>query len=173
MGNQEKSLLIAATDFPTVRGMSTSTRRGTPRHAGREWLADAHPTPDDALRSWSAGGLASIPTGRLWLAAEAPLLRTVVAMQRVPPKRLGPVLAYPEAECAWWLIPPDDAHQLDDVARFTVHPPGWPLYCPPLNRPAGGRVWLERPDGSGRLTDPIVLGAAFGPAGRLPAEAHG
>lgn len=153
--------------------MAISNRRVTRRHAGRDWLASAHPTPENVHRAWSVGELALIPTGRLWLAAQAPLPRTVAAMQRIPPEQLGPVLAYPEAERAWWLIPPDTADQLDDVARLTVHPPEWPLYCPALNRPVDGRVWLERPDGSGRLTDPIVLGAAFGPAGRLPAEAHG
>jgi hypothetical protein len=33
--------------------------------------------------------------------------------------------------------------------------------------------WLEKPDGSGKLTDPVDLGAVFGRAGHLPTEARG
>ncbi|MGW1863737.1 hypothetical protein [Streptomyces collinus] len=32
----------------------------------------------------------------------------------------------------------------------------------------GGRWWLAIPDGTGHLTDPILLGAAFGPGGYRP-----
>ncbi|MCX4972189.1 hypothetical protein [Streptomyces sp. NBC_00620] len=153
--------------------MATSTRNPGTRYAGRDWLAECAPTPDAVHRAWSAGELALVPSGLRWLVVEAPLLPSVDAMQRMPPDGLGPVLAYPAAERAWWLVPLDAAEHLDDVARLTVHPPLWPLYCPPVNRPTNGRVWLARPHGSGRLTDPTVLGACFGPGGRLPAEAFG
>jgi hypothetical protein len=73
----------------------------------------------------------------------------------------------------WWLLPPTLGEELDDVRTITVHPRGWVLRCPPVLYPVRGRVWLERPDGSGRLTDPVLLGAALSPGGgpRLPEEA--
>ncbi|MGO4420516.1 hypothetical protein AB4Z54_17760, partial [Streptomyces sp. MCAF7] len=83
------------------------------------------------------------------------------------------VLADPELETAWWLVTADITDQLDDVRHLHVMPSGGALHCPPVLYPVDGRVWLERPDGTGRLTDPILLGAAFGPGGRLPAEALG
>nr|WTB34022.1 hypothetical protein OG781_35040 [Streptomyces sp. NBC_00830] len=64
-----------------------------------------------------------------------------------------------------------------DYLRFelwgTPHNRGWPLRCPPVERYMDGYGWLEKPDGAGKLTSPIVLGAAFGPGGglRLPAQA--
>lgn len=159
--------------MPTVLVMATRTHNPDARHAGRDWLADCAPAPDAVHRAWSGGELALIPSGEHWLAVEASFLRTLDAMQRIGPDDLGPVLAFPAAEHAWWLVPLDAAEQLDDIPRLTVHPPAWPLYCPPVNRPVRGRVWLSRPNGSGRLTDPTMLGACFGPGGRLPAEAFG
>ncbi|MEH0627892.1 hypothetical protein [Streptomyces stelliscabiei] len=153
--------------------MATRTRNPGTRYAGRDWLADCAPDPDTVRRAWSSGELALVPSGDHWLVVEAPLLGSVDAMQRMPPDILGPVLAHPAAERAWWLVPTDAAECLDDIARLTVRPPGWLLYCPPVNRPTNGRVWIERPHSSGRLTDPTLLGACFGPGGRLPAEVSG
>ncbi|WP_179202351.1 hypothetical protein [Streptomyces caniscabiei] len=153
--------------------MATRTHKPGTRYAGRDWLADCAPAPDTVRRAWSAGELARVPSGVRWLAVEAPFFHTMDAMQRIPPDVLGPVLAYPAAECAWWLVPLDAEEHLDDVARLTVHPSGWPLHCPPVNRPTHGRVWLARPHGSGRLTDPTMLAACFVPGGRLPAEVLG
>ncbi|MFE7710640.1 hypothetical protein ACFU6I_33780 [Streptomyces sp. NPDC057486] len=98
---------------------------------------------------------------------------TVAAMQRTGPDRLGPVLVHPSADRAWWLVPPGAEEVLDDLPRLTVHPECWPLRCPPAERYIDGYGWLEKPDGSGKLTSPTVLGAAFAPGGglRLPAGA--
>lgn len=92
-------------------------------------------------------------------------------MQRIGPDRLGPVLVHPSSDLAWWLVSCTAMEELADLGRITVHPAGWELRCPPADRYVDGWGWLEKPDGSGRLTDPTVLGAAFGPGGRLPAEA--
>jgi len=95
-------------------------------------------------------------------------------MRRIGGDRLGPVLADIHTDRAWWLLPFDLAGELDDVRQITVRPHGWTLRCPPVLYALDDRVWLEAPDGSGRLTDPILLGAALGPGGpRLPAEAFG
>ncbi|MGW1409665.1 hypothetical protein [Streptomyces sp. NPDC002403] len=88
-------------------------------------------------------------------------------MQRIGPDRLGPVLVYPSADLAWWLVPRGAEVSLADLGRLTVQPEGWALRCPPTDRCMDGRGWMERPDGSGDLTDPVVLGAAFGPGGPM------
>ncbi|MEV5677094.1 hypothetical protein [Streptomyces sp. NPDC052179] len=94
-------------------------------------------------------------------------------MQRVGSGRLGPVLVYPEADLAWWLVPLGADQELADIRAITVRTSPWELLCPPAHAYMNGRGWLETPDGSGALTDPAVLGAAFGPGGpmRLPASA--
>ncbi|MGP4087633.1 hypothetical protein [Streptomyces sp. KR55] len=93
---------------------------------------------------------------------------------RIPEQQRGPVLADPDLDKTWWLVPLDAAEELAHVRQVTLQPAGWTLGCPPTGRQVAGRWWLWRPDGSGRLTDPAVLAAAFGPGGyRLTEEALG
>lgn len=140
--------------------------------AGQDWLLTCAVHPADVLRTWDAEELAEFPTGPRWCVAEAPLLRSVEAIARIGGDRIGPVLADIHRDVAWWLLPPDLTDELDDIRRLTVRPPGWVLKCPPVLYSVNGRWWMERPDGSGRLTDPVLLGAAFSPGGaRLSAEA--
>jgi hypothetical protein len=143
--------------------------------AGQDWLRSCTASPATVQRAWAAEELAALTTGEHWRVAEAPLLPTVDALKRIGSNRLGPVLADVTVQLAWWLLPTSLGDELDDVRQLTVRPRGWVLKCPPVLYSLDGRLWLERPDGSGRLTDPILLGAAFGPGGgpRLPAEAFG
>lgn len=140
--------------------------------AGQDWLLTCATHPTDVQRAWDAEELAEFPTGPHWRVAEAPLLRSVEAIARIRGDRIGPVLADIHRDVAWWLLPPDLTDDLDDIRPVTVRPAGWVLKCPPVLYSVNGRWWIERPDGSGQLTDPTLLGAAFGPGGaRLPMEA--
>ncbi|MEU8952083.1 hypothetical protein [Streptomyces sp. NPDC048489] len=109
------------------------------------------------------------------MVAETTLTHAMDALKRISEDRRGPVLSDVTQGIAWWLLPPTLSNDLDDVRAVTVRPRGWFLRCPPVLYPVRGRVWIERPDGAGRLTDPVLLGAALGPGGgpRIPAEAFG
>lgn len=148
---------------------------GRSHEAGDAWLADCSDRPDLVREAWGVEALASITTGRCWLAAEVQLVSVLSAMKRVPSKHLGPVLADPTVDLAWWLVTLDAAPHLADIRQVTARPVGWPLRCPPTGWQLCGRLWLNRPDGSGHLTDPALLGAALGPDSgpRLPSEAFG
>lgn len=140
---------------------------------GQDWLLSCTDQPTTVRRLWDTEELAPFPSGRHWRVVEAPLLRSVHAMKRISSNRLGPVLADVETNRAWWLVSPSLADELDDVRALHVRPAGWVLTCPPVLYSVVGRGWLQRPDGTGRLTDPLLLGAAFGPGGsRFPAEAR-
>ncbi|MET7700329.1 hypothetical protein [Streptomyces sp. NPDC005485] len=144
--------------------------------AGDAWLADCAEQPDLVREAWDVQALATIRTGVHWLAAESPIVAVLAALKRMPPGRLGPVLADPTTEQAWWLVPLGAGEHLAGTRQIRVRPAGWPLRCPPTGWQLCGRFWLQRPDGSGKLTDPVLLGAALGPEGsgpRLPAEAFG
>lgn len=154
--------------LPNVQVMASRTR-----NPGSEWLALSSPNPVRTHRAWAAGELAPLQSGRLWHAMEVDLRRSVDAMQRVAPDRLGPVLVHPSADLAWWLVPCASVEELAGVDFLTVHVAGRPLRCLPAERYVDGLGWLEKPDGSGRLTDPAVLGAVFRPGGRLRAGAFG
>ncbi|MFD3412371.1 hypothetical protein [Streptomyces cyaneofuscatus] len=143
------------------------------RNPGTDWLASCAPDPVQVHHSWDRDEFALVRSGALWVAVEAAITPTVTAMQRIGPDCLGPVLVYPGADRAWWLLPPGVADLLADLPQLAVHPAGWGLRCPPADRYVDGPGWLEEPDGSGQLTNPAALGAAFGPAGstRHPAGA--
>ncbi|MEU6230448.1 hypothetical protein [Streptomyces sp. NPDC047042] len=142
--------------------------------AGQDWLLSCALHPADVQGAWDTEELAEFPTGPHWRVAEAPLLRSVEAISRIGADRIGPVLADVHRDVAWWLLPPDLTDELDDIHRLTVRPDGWVLKCPPVLYSVTGRWWLERPDGSGRLTNPVLLGAALSPGGApLPLEAFG
>ncbi|MCT9010017.1 hypothetical protein [Streptomyces rhizosphaerihabitans] len=145
------------------------------RQAGQDWLLSCADTPAETRSLWDADELGAFPTGGHWTAGETSLARTMDAVKSIPPARRGPVLADCNQGIAWWLLPPTLTDELDDVCTITVRPRGWLLRCPPVLYPVRGRVWIERPDGSGRLTDPVLLGAALGPGGgpRLSTEAFG
>lgn len=141
------------------------------QQAGQEWLLSCAPDPQPVLRAWDLEQFAEIPTGSHWLIAEAPLVRSVQAIQRIKPHCLGPLLGDVHRDVAWWLLPARLTDELDGVRQITVHPVGWILHCPPVPHSLEGRWWIEPPDGTGLLTNPTALGAAFGPGGfRLPSE---
>lgn len=133
--------------------------------AGDAWLADCSAHPDLVREAWRVEALAPIATGVRWLAAETPLIPAMHALARMRDEQRGPLLAEPDTERAWWLVPADAVEELADVRQVTVRPTGWPLHCPPTGWHQCGRLWLHRPDGSGWLNDPTLLGAAFGPGG--------
>ncbi|MFF5001682.1 hypothetical protein ACFY3G_02545 [Streptomyces phaeochromogenes] len=143
--------------------------------AGDAWLASCAENPDLVREAWALGALAHIRTGKHWLAAEAPLATVLTAMNRIPVLRRGPTLVDPSIDLAWWLVPLDSEERFRRVNAVTVHPIGSPLLCPPTGAPACGRFWVNWPDGSGHLTDPVQLAAVLGIGGgpRLPAEAFG
>lgn len=140
--------------------------------AGNAWLSRCSAHPASVRRAWRQETLAEIASGEYWLVAETVLITAMHALKRIKPDDQGPVLADPELDMAWWLVPLEAAEELADVRQLTVQPQGWKLRCPPAGRHIDGRLWLSRPDGSGLLTDPAVLAAALGPGGayRLPSE---
>ncbi|MEU6376831.1 hypothetical protein [Streptomyces sp. NPDC046909] len=140
--------------------------------AGQDWLLSCASDPEDVEREWELDEFAEIPSGPHWRVAEAPLPATMSAIHRVGPDRIGPILGDVYSDTAWWLLPPDLEDDLGDVRLLKVHPAGWLLRCPPVLRSLRGRWWIERPDGSGRLTNPALLAPAFGSGAgsRLPSE---
>ncbi|WP_257578624.1 hypothetical protein [Streptomyces sp. JJ38] len=117
---------------------------------GNVWLAETAGQPDGVRRVWRNEDLAAISTGRAWLALGAPLLRSVDFMQPLNRAgQLGPMLAYPEADRSWWLVPLDAENAVADLPMLTVRPAGWRLLCPPADGYARGRVWPERRTAAG------------------------
>lgn len=166
MRNHAQSARGHAIVLPTVLDMTHPPMRFTEVYeVGDAWLADCSAHPTLVRMTWNKEALAPIAAGTRWLAAETKLLPTMHALNRIRGEHRGPVLADVETDTAWWLVPLVAAEELADVRQITVQPTGWTLSCPPTGWGVEGRLWLHRPDGSGLLTDPAVLAAAFGPGG--------
>ncbi|MBM7091043.1 hypothetical protein JTP67_21365 [Streptomyces sp. S12] len=148
--------------------MPQPTRPTAQYAAGDAWLADCHALPAHVWKAWHADALAPIASGAHWLVAESTVARGLPAASRIPERRRGPVLIDPYGDRTWWLVPLEAATELADIRQVTVMPPGWVLHCPPVGREVERLHWLWSPDGSGLLTDPAVLAAAFGPGGYRP-----
>ncbi|WP_227025967.1 hypothetical protein [Streptomyces fodineus] len=136
--------------------------------AGDTWLADCGERPALVRAAWDEERLALVVSGARWLVAESRLTRGWPAASRLRDSPHGPVLADPDADKMFWLVPLDAAEELSDVRHLVVHSAGWSLSCPPTGRQVDGRFWLWRPDGSGDLNDSARIAAAFGPRDYRP-----
>lgn len=132
-----------------------------PVREGMDWLLSCAPDPAAVQQAWDAGQLAAIPTGPHWRVAETQLSRSMRALRHLGSTPFGPVLTDIDRTLSWWLLQPSLADELGGTVGVYVHPAGWELHCPPVTHALGGRSWLAIPDGSGQLTDPAVLSAAF------------
>lgn len=140
-----------------------------------EWLAAAAPDPVSCRWEWERNPLATalLPAGRLW--------DVLVLGRRLGPPTLdvlrrmaggtGPVLAdFGTARTGFFVPAGTTGHWLGTGVRG-VGAGGW-IVVPYPGRPTGGVRWLVPPDGSGRLTDPVLLETALHEAaGRLAADA--
>ncbi|MGE9695312.1 hypothetical protein [Streptomyces sp. NRRL F-5630] len=132
---------------------------------GCRWLTHTVANPQQALRTWTHDDrLVPVPSTGARRVAQAPLCPSIDAMCAIRPTGApGPVLASVREPLARWLVPAEEADDLADLRRLTVHPRGWALDSP--HEGIGSRrLWLLPPDGSGQLTPAAPLGAAFGPA---------
>lgn len=139
-------------------------------HVGNEWLAALSTSPSAVRKSWDAGALARLcmPEGGAWTVGELGLIRTLAAINSLSKAAvLGPVLASPGNDRAWWLFPADARQHLADITDLTLYEPGDCFLMPPVTHPMHSRAWIELPDGSGRLTDPAALGAVLSRTHRL------
>lgn len=139
-------------------------------HPGNDWLTTLSTHPPAIRQSWEAGNLARlcVPADGAWTVGELGLVRTLAALDRLSRAGvLGPVLASPSAERAWWLLPAAAQEHLADITDLTLYKPGDCFLTPPATLPLHSRAWIELPDGSGRLTDPVALGAVLSRTHRL------
>ncbi|GGW19945.1 hypothetical protein GCM10018980_26240 [Streptomyces capoamus] len=144
-----------------------------------EWLASVAPDPDACRRQWERSplGVALLPAGRAWDVLILPGdlgLRTLDVLSRVL-DRPGPVLADFGDDRVGFFVPPGTAARWLGTGIRAAGSGTW-IVVPYPGRATRGVRWLVPPDGSGTLTDPVLLElvmheAAAGPAGRR--EGHG
>ncbi|MEU5718435.1 hypothetical protein AB0G71_22100 [Streptomyces sp. NPDC020403] len=137
---------------------------GTEAGAAVRWLASAAPDPEVCRGEWERDpqGIALLPAGKRWdvliLPGELgyPTLDVLTRLLDRP----GPVLAdFGEDRMGFFVPPGTAAHWLGSGVRGAGQ--GTWIVVPYPGRTVGGVRWLIPPDGSGTLTDAVVLELAM------------
>ncbi|WP_431041906.1 hypothetical protein ACQUSR_08255 [Streptomyces sp. P1-3] len=137
-------------------------------NAGRgalEWLVSAAPDPGACRWEWerSPSGAALLPAGRLWDVLVLPGelgTATLEVLCRRADHRPGPVVAAFGGAQVGYFVPAGTADRWIGTGVRGVSTGAW-VAVPHPGRVSGGMRWLVAPDGSGRLTDPVVLELAM------------
>ncbi|MEU2975619.1 hypothetical protein ABZ678_01030 [Streptomyces hirsutus] len=140
-----------------------------------EWLSSVAPDPEACRWEWERNphGVALLPAGKAWDVLILPGelgYPTLDVLTRVL-DRPGPVLVdFGDARMGF-LVPPGTAARWVGTGIRTAGDGTWIVVPYPGRASASGTRWLFPPDGSGTLTDPVLLElamheAAAGLAGR-------
>ncbi|MEU7059703.1 hypothetical protein [Streptomyces sp. NPDC046197] len=137
-----------------------------------EWLASVAPDPEACRRAWERNPqrVALLPAGKAWDVLILPGglgYSTLDVLTRVL-DQLGPVLVdFGEARMGFF-VPPGTAARWLGTGIRTAGGGTW-IVVPYPGRTTGGVRWLIPPDGSGILTDPVLLELAMHEAAAGPA----
>jgi hypothetical protein len=147
---------------------------GTGARSAVEWLVSVSPEPEACRWEWERNplGVTLLPAGRLWdvliLTGELgyPTLDVLTRMLDRP----GPVLADFGDSRMGFFVPPGTAARWIGTGVRAAGPGTW-IVVPYPGRATGGVRWLVPPDGTGHLTDPVLLELAMHEAaGRIAGE---
>ncbi|MFD4834587.1 hypothetical protein GT204_00855 [Streptomyces sp. SID4919] len=129
-----------------------------------EWLVSVAPDPDVCRWEWERNplGVTLLPAGRLWDVLILPGelgCPTLDVLSRVI-DRPGPVLADFGDSRTGFFVPSGTASRWLGTGVRAAGPGTW-IVVPYPGRATGGVRWLIPPDGSGTLTDPVLLELAM------------
>ncbi|MEV6105776.1 hypothetical protein AB0M28_13815 [Streptomyces sp. NPDC051940] len=135
-----------------------------------EWLVAAATDPESCRWEWERNplGVALLPAGRLWdvliVPGELghPTLDVIVRCVERP----GPVLADFGGSRLGFFVPPGTAARWLATGVRGAGRGTW-IVVPYPGRSSGGVRWVVPPDGSGTLTDPVLLELAMHEAAAL------
>ncbi|MFE1913539.1 hypothetical protein [Streptomyces anandii] len=137
---------------------------GTGARTALRWLASVAPDPEACRRRWERDprAIALLPAGRAWDVLILPArlgCPTMDVLTRVL-DQLGPVLADFGDARVGFLVPPGTAEHWLGTGVRSAGAGTW-IVVPGPGRVSGKVRWLVPPDGSGTLTDPVLLELAM------------
>ncbi|MEV6790439.1 hypothetical protein AB0M87_00235 [Streptomyces sp. NPDC051320] len=145
---------------------------GSRSTAAVEWLASVAPDPGACHAEWQRNprGIALLPAGRRWDVLIIPGTLgypTLDVLTRLV-DRPGPVLTdFGDARMGFFVPPGTVERWLGTGVRGAGNGTWIVVPYPETGRVTGGTRWLIPPDGSGRLTDPLLLEMAMHEAAAL------
>ncbi|MGK5544211.1 hypothetical protein ACSNOH_05695 [Streptomyces sp. URMC 127] len=126
-----------------------------------EWLSTAAPDPETCRWEWERNplGVALLPAGRLWdvLILPSVLGRPTLEILTRCTERVGPVLV-DFGDCRMgFFVPPGTADGWVATGVRAAGTGSWIVVPHPGRAAASGVRWVVPPDGTGTLTDPVLL----------------
>jgi hypothetical protein len=129
-----------------------------------DWLVSVAPDPEGCRREWERNplGVTLLPAGLLWdvLVIGARLGHPALDVLDRMLDRPGPVLADLGDVCVGFLVPPGTSSRWLGTGVRAAGRGTW-IAVPHPGRPTGAVRWLVPPDGTGHLTDPVLLELAL------------
>lgn len=129
-----------------------------------DWLVSVAADPEECRFEWERNplGVTLLPAGKLWdvliLTGELGYATLDVLTRLMD--RPGPVLSdFGDARMGFFVPPGTATRWLGSGVRAAGRGTWIVVPCP--GRPTGGVRWLVPPDGTGHLTDPVVLELAM------------
>ncbi|MFE7194066.1 bifunctional DNA primase/polymerase [Kitasatospora sp. NPDC057541] len=129
---------------------------------GLDWLTQAAPDPAAFREQWERTGLGLVllPAGRRWDVLSVPARLGRPAVDLLGAGACGPVLADFGDEHIGFLVPAGTAARWIGTGVRCAGEGTW-VVVPHPDRRGGGVRWLVPPDGTGRLSDPVLLELAL------------
>lgn len=144
--------------------MSGSGSSGGGARSAVEWLVSVAADPVGCRWEWERSplGVVLLPAGRMWdvLILSRELGYPTLDVLTLLLDRPGPVLADFSDSRMGFFVPPGTATRWLGTGVRAAGRGTW-IVVPYPGRPTGGVRWLVPPDGSGHLTDPVVLELAM------------
>jgi hypothetical protein len=130
-----------------------------------EWLVTGQPNLVSIHQQWADYGMAALLTGRGWDMVELSGFGADSGRALADLDVAGPVVHAPDVEALYVLVPPGTAAWWVPLPGIRVFGKGHQARClllPALSRTSPpGTYWITPPDGSGHLTDPMLLRQAL------------
>ncbi|WP_030243556.1 hypothetical protein [Streptomyces sp. NRRL S-350] len=129
---------------------------------GLHWLAQVAPDPEAFREHWERTGLGLmlLPAGRRWDVLTVPGRLGHPALEILETAPCGPALTDFGDEHVSFLVPVGTAARWVGTGVRGAGEGTW-IVVPHPERSSRGVRWLVPPDGSGRLTDPVLLELAL------------
>ncbi|MFI8459618.1 hypothetical protein [Kitasatospora sp. NPDC085464] len=127
-------------------------------NTGLHWLVQVAPDPEAFREQWERTGLGLmlLPAGRRWDVLSVPGRLGRRALEILGTVLCGPVLTDSGEEHLGFLVPVGTAARWVGTGVRSAGEGTW-IVVPHPERSSRGVRWLVPPDGSGRLTDPVLL----------------
>ncbi|MFE3557315.1 hypothetical protein ACFXKW_20970 [Streptomyces sp. NPDC059193] len=143
--------------------MSGELARREAANIGAQWIASAHPTPEQVWEDWDRHSVAIVPTGTAWDAVTMPYDRWLAVSADMGPLAWAhtPVLADMSTGRVYVVVPTGTAQTWSEPGTTALGEGSWLVMSKPGGPQDRAGQWITPPGLLTRLATPADLSAAL------------